>query len=100
MSDDKNYLAKLPQWSAENAVALGLEQDVRVGHDHLKVLLLARAFYRDYGFSPSMRPLCKTIAADLGVDKGRSIYLNQLFPGSPAKLVAQLAGLPRPKNCL
>lgn len=100
MSDDKNYLAKLPQWTAENAVVLGLEQDIRVGHDHLKVLLLARAFYRDYGFSPSMRPLCKTVAADLGADKGRSIYLNQLFPGSPAKIVAQLAGLPRPKNCL
>ena len=69
MSDDKNYLAKLPQWTAERAVALALEQDIRVGHDHLKVLLLARAFYRDYGFSPSMRPLCKTVAADLGVIK-------------------------------
>ena len=100
MSDDKNYLAKLPQWTAEKAVSLGLEQDVQIGHDHLKVLLLARAFYRDYGFSPSMRPLCKTVTAVLGVDKGRSIYLNQLFPGSPAKIVAQLAGLPRPKNCL
>jgi tRNA 2-thiouridine synthesizing protein E len=100
MSDDKNYLAKLPQWTAESAVVLGLEQDIRVGDDHLKVLLLARAFYRDYGFSPSMRPLCKTVAAVLGADKGRSIYLNQLFPGSPAKIVAQLAGLPRPKNCL
>jgi len=100
MSDDKNYLAKLPQWTAEYAVVLGLEQDVQVGHDHLKVLLLARDFYKDYGFSPSMRPLCKTVTASLGVNKGRSIYLNQLFPGSPAKIVAQLAGLPRPKNCL
>jgi tRNA 2-thiouridine synthesizing protein E len=31
---------------------------------------------------------------------GRSIYLNQQFPGSTAKLVALFAGLPKPKNCL
>jgi tRNA 2-thiouridine synthesizing protein E len=47
-----------------------------------------------------MRPLCKSIAAILGSEKGRSLYLNQLFPGSPAKQVALLAGLPKPKNCL
>ncbi|MDA0796855.1 MAG: TusE/DsrC/DsvC family sulfur relay protein [Proteobacteria bacterium] len=100
MPDDKKYLSKIPQWSTENATALGLEQDIQVADEHLEVLLLARAFYGNYGFSPSMRPLCKTVAASLGVDKGRSIYLNQLFPGSPAKIVARLAGLPKPKNCL
>jgi tRNA 2-thiouridine synthesizing protein E len=47
-----------------------------------------------------MRPLCKSVTAALGVEKGRSIYLNQQFPGSPAKIVALLAGLPKPKNCL
>jgi tRNA 2-thiouridine synthesizing protein E len=47
-----------------------------------------------------MRPLCKSVADCLGVEMGRSIYLNQQFPGSPAKLVALLAGLPKPKNCL
>jgi tRNA 2-thiouridine synthesizing protein E len=100
MPDDKKYFSKIPQWSTENAAALGLEQDIQVADEHLEVLLLARAFYGNYGFSPSMRPLCKTVAASLGVDKGRSIYLNQLFPGSPAKIVARLAGLPKPKNCL
>ena len=100
MSDDKNYLAKLPQWTPEHAAALGLEQNIKIIDEHVEVLLLARDFYKDYGFSPSMRPLCKTVTAALGVSKGRSIYLNQLFPGSPAKIVAQLAGLPRPKNCL
>ena len=38
-----------------------------------------------------MRPLCKVVSASLGTDKGRSIYLNQLFPGSPAKIAAKLA---------
>ena len=100
MSDDQKYLSQLPQWTTEHANALGIEIDIQVVGEHLEVLLLARDFYGSYGFSPSMRPLCKTISAGLGVSKGRSIYLNQLFPGSPAKIVAYLAGLPKPKNCL
>ncbi|MGB2173161.1 MAG: TusE/DsrC/DsvC family sulfur relay protein [Porticoccaceae bacterium] len=47
-----------------------------------------------------MRPLCKQVTVELGVDKGRSLYLNKLFPGSPAKIAAKLAGLPKPKNCI
>jgi tRNA 2-thiouridine synthesizing protein E len=42
----------------------------------------------------------KAVKQSLGDDKGRSIYLMQLFPGSPAKLAARLAGLPKPDNCL
>jgi tRNA 2-thiouridine synthesizing protein E len=64
------------------------------------VLEVARQFYDQFGFSPSMRPLCKSVATELSMEKGRSIYLLQLFPGSPAKLVAKFAGLPKPKNCI
>ncbi|MCZ6459336.1 MAG: TusE/DsrC/DsvC family sulfur relay protein, partial [Gammaproteobacteria bacterium] len=38
--------------------------------------------------------------SQLGAEKGTSIYLLKLFPGSPAKLLAKIAGLPRPTNCL
>jgi tRNA 2-thiouridine synthesizing protein E len=47
-----------------------------------------------------MRPLVKYIGQRLGKEKGNSIYLLQLFPGSPAKLASKIAGLPRPENCL
>jgi TusE/DsrC/DsvC family sulfur relay protein len=36
----------------------------------------------------------------IGRDAGNSIYLLQLFPGNPAKVVAKVGGLPRPTNCL
>ena len=39
-------------------------------------------------------------AGKLGADKGRSISLLSLFPGSPAKLGSKIAGLPKPDNCL
>jgi len=96
----EQYLDKLPDWTTELAQALAQAENISLSPAHIEILQVARAFYADYGFSPSMRPLCKSVTAELGVEKGRSIYLNQHFPGSPAKLVAMLAGLPKPKNCL
>ena len=97
---EKNYLAKLPSWNADTACQLATEDKLHLSEAHLEVLEVARQFYDQYGFSPSMRPLCKTVASELAMEKGRSIYLLQLFPGSPAKLVAKFAGLPKPKNCI
>jgi tRNA 2-thiouridine synthesizing protein E len=47
-----------------------------------------------------MRVLVKLVARELGREKGNSLYLLRLFPDSPAKLAAKIAGLPRPTNCL
>jgi tRNA 2-thiouridine synthesizing protein E len=100
MVQDSDYLSSLPPWSAERAHQLALEEGMRIEENHMEILMAARDFFSAYGFSPSMRPLCKVVTEHLGVEKGRSLYLNKLFSGSPAKLVAKLAGLPKPKNCI
>ena len=100
MTVKKDHLDGLPYWSADEAYRLANGEGLSIDDDHLEILLLAREFFSNYGFSPSMRPLCKVVTASLGSEKGRSIYLNKLFPGSPAKQVATLAGLPKPKNCI
>ena len=97
---NKNYLSKLAQWSEDQAASIAAEDAIELNAEHIQVLDAARRFYDQYGFSPSMRPLCKTVAEHCGFEKGRSIYLLRLFPGSPAKLVAKYAGLPKPKNCM
>ena len=96
----KNYLSKLADWSEDQAASIAAADSVELNAEHIQVLDAARVFYDQYGFSPSMRPLCKTVAEHCGLEKGRSIYLLQLLPGSPAKLVARYAGLPKPKNCI
>ena len=67
---------------------------------HWEILELLRAYYRDYDSSPAMRALVKYCAIKLGPEKGKSIYLMSLFPGSPAKIGSKIAGLPKPDNCL
>lgn len=100
MTEQNNYLNDLPCWSVNLALELGLKEGLALSKEQIEILIVARNFYADYGFSPSMRPLCKMVTAKLGANKGRSLYLNKLFPGSPAKLAAKLAGLPKPKNCI
>ena len=97
---DISLLGSLAAWSEKTAGQLAAEENIQLTEQHIEILYLARQFYADYGFSPSMRPLVKLIAINLDVSKARSIYLMQLFPPSPAKITARLAGLPKPKNCL
>jgi tRNA 2-thiouridine synthesizing protein E len=100
----KNYSKKrldlLPNWNVNKAKEFASSLDLELSSRHIEILVIARDFYNEYGFSPSMRPLCKAVSLALGTEEGRSIVLNQLFPGSPAKSIAICAGLPKPKNCL
>jgi tRNA 2-thiouridine synthesizing protein E len=98
--DDEGYLQDLSQWSPCVAEHLAAQEGLELTEAHWEVLHLLRDFYARYAHSPAMRPLVKAVKQSLGDDKGRSIYLMQLFPGSPAKLAARLAGLPKPDNCL
>ncbi|GAA0785532.1 TusE/DsrC/DsvC family sulfur relay protein [Marinobacterium sediminicola] len=98
--DDEGYLYDLEQWSPEVALLLAKEEQLDLTEAHWEVIYLLRDFYQQYQLSPAMRPLVKAVAAKLGKEKGRSIYLMKLFPGSPAKVAARLAGLPKPDNCL
>lgn len=100
MTTETHYLSRLPDWGQAQASAIAVEENIVLTLAHMEVLEVARAFYDLYGFSPSMRPLCKAVATSLAVERGRSIVLNHQFPGSPARLIAKLAGLPKPKNCL
>jgi tRNA 2-thiouridine synthesizing protein E len=98
--DKDGYLVDLSDWSEEVARALAARESLELGADHWEVLELLREFYREFELSPATRPLIKYVALKLGVEKGNSLHLNRLFNGTPAKLAAKLAGLPKPTNCI
>ncbi|AUG08540.1 TusE/DsrC/DsvC family sulfur relay protein [Pseudomonas sp. S09G 359] len=98
--DKDGYLADLNDWSVDVANALAAAESVELTPAHWEILELLRAFYAEYQLSPATRPLIKYTALKLGAEKGNSLHLNHLFNGTPAKLAAKLAGLPRPTNCL
>ncbi|MCS4312790.1 tRNA 2-thiouridine synthesizing protein E [Pseudomonas sp. BIGb0381] len=98
--DKDGYLVDLNEWSPEVANALAAAEGLELTSDHWQILELLRQFYAEFQLSPATRPLIKYTALKLGPQKGNSLHLNTLFNGTPAKLAAKLAGLPRPTNCL
>lgn len=98
--DKEGFLRDLDDWSPAVAEQLALAEGIELNGEHWQVIHLLREFYREFELSPAMRPLVKYVGLHLGAEKGRSIYLMQLFPPSPAKVASKIAGLPKPTNCL
>ena len=98
--DKDGFLVALGDWSPEVAEALAQREQLVLTADHWAILNVLREFYAQYQLSPATRPLVKYTALRLGPEKGNSPHLNRLFNGTPAKLAAKLAGLPKPTNCI
>lgn len=98
--DQEGYLLDLGDWNEPVAQALAQAEGLDLQSEHWEILWLLREFYQQFQLSPATRPLIKYVALKLGPDKGNSMHLNRLFKGTPAKLAAKLAGLPKPSNCI
>ncbi len=98
--DKEGYLEDLADWSPAVAEELARSEGLALGPAHWEIIDIIRQFHAARGISPIMRILVKLVEKACGPDKGNSLYLLSLFPGSPARLAAKIAGLPRPTNCL
>ena len=108
VTDKEGFLKNLEDWSEPTAEVLAKNDGITLTDAHWEILFLIRQFYQHFDLSPAMRPLIKYIGQELGKEKASSIYLMRLFTAnntiagkqeSPARVVARLAGLPKPKNC-
>ncbi|GAB3380646.1 TusE/DsrC/DsvC family sulfur relay protein [Spongiibacter taiwanensis] len=98
--DKDGFLKNLADWDAEVAEALAASEGITLDQPRWQLIELVQRFYQEFGLSPAMRPLVKYARQNLGEQQGSSLYFLRLFPGSPAKLLSKIAGLPRPDNCL
>ena len=99
--NNEGFLEDAQTWTEGVATAIAAEDDVDLTEKHWEIITFLRSFYEEHEMSPpSNRLFVKAVKEALGGDKGNSIYLMQLFPGTPAKTACRIAGLPRPTNCL
>ena len=98
--DKQGFLKDRKEWSPAVAEQLAEGEDIALTDAHWEIIQLLQNYYDTYDGSPAMRALVKYCKIQLGPDKGKSIYLMTLFPGSPAKIGSKIAGLPKPDNCL
>lgn len=99
--NNEGFLEDAWSWSQEIAEELACEDDLSLSENHWEIIMFLRDFYKEHEMSPpSNRLFVKAVKDAMGEEKGNSIYLMQLFPGTPAKTACRIAGLPRPTNCL
>lgn len=99
--DNEGFLEDAYSWNKDIATVIAGEDNVELTTHHMEIIEFLRAFYNEHEMSPpSNRLFVKAVREALGEGKGNSIYLMQLFPGTPAKTACRIAGLPRPTNCL
>ena len=99
-TDKEGYLKCLADWSVPVAESIAEQEGIQLSAAHWEILELIKQFYRQFDHAPNMRALVSYTRQQLGEDKGKSIYIMTLFPGSSAKIAAKVAGLPRPTHCL
>lgn len=100
MLDCNGFLADRALWTPAVAEALAELESVTLTDAHWEIIALIQQFFEEFDASPANRALVKYAKIKLGPEKGNSIYLMSLFPGSPTRLASRIAGLPKPKNCL
>jgi len=98
--DPEGFLNRLDDWNTDVASALAAEEQITLDEERLVVVTMLRNFYLETEFAPPMRGLIKLVRERISPDKANSIYLLGLFPGRPVKLIAKIAGIPKPDHCL
>ncbi len=99
-TDQEGHLLNLADWSPDAARLIARHAGLELTPEHWRIIQIVRNYHERHHLSPAMRPLVRCVRRELGEACGSSLYLLRLFPGSPARLAARIAGLPRPTNCL
>ena len=91
--DQDGYFVQPKAWTPAMGDAIAKELGITMTEIHWRLINFARSDFAKRGESPGMRRLEAETKIPI-----KQIY--QLFPKGPGKLVAKVAGIPKPKSCL
>lgn len=92
--DAEGFMTDPTEWTPEIAAVLAEEEGIdELTDNHWKVINFVRDEFEKTGQSPTLRAISKR--SGVGTKE-----LYELFPKGPAKKVARVAGLGKPKGCI
>lgn len=91
--DDDGYMVDPGAWNKEIGEAIAEALEVDLTDRHWTVIEFARQEFEENGEPPTLRRITKQTDVDM-----KEMY--QLFPGGPAKIAANIAGLKKPTGCI
>ncbi|MEK6223035.1 MAG: TusE/DsrC/DsvC family sulfur relay protein [Chloroflexota bacterium] len=91
--DADGFMTDHDAWAPVIAEAIAAVLEIELTERHWEVLNFVRNEYETKGDAPTIRRITK-----VGGVPTKELYA--LFPGGPAKIAAQIAGLAKPTGCI
>ena len=91
--NDDGFLSHPDDWSEDLGAEFARLIGVEMTEDHWKLVRYLRDDYKAQGETPTLR----RVSTQTGMPVKQ---LFTLFPGKPAKKMAYVAGVPKPKGCV
>lgn len=91
--DPEGFLTDYTEWSDDLAGQLAKGIGIDLTDEHWKAIRFLRQDYLAHGETATLRRV--STQAGIGIKQ-----LFVLFPGKPAKKMAYVAGLPKPRGCV
>jgi TusE/DsrC/DsvC family sulfur relay protein len=92
-TDSEGFLTQYDEWSEELAVQLASRIGIELTDEHWKAIRFLREDYPTHGETATLRRVSTLAGSPVK-------QLFALFPGKPAKKMAYVAGLPKPRGCV
>jgi TusE/DsrC/DsvC family sulfur relay protein len=91
--DDEGFMTVYDEWTEDVGGALASSIGIEMTERHWDAIRFLRDDFKSQGETPTLRRV--TTAGGIATKE-----LFQLFPKKPAKKMAYVAGLPKPKGCV
>ena len=91
--NDEGFLTKYDEWDEEIAMVLAAQVEIEMTDAHWNIINFLREDFKTQGETATARRV-QTVG---GVPVKEQFVL---FPKKPAKKMAYIAGLPKPKGCI
>lgn len=91
--DGEGFLTEYSEWDKALARTLATQIGIELTDDHWPVIDFLRQDFADQGETPTLRRVAMLSGVPIKT-------LFQLFPQKPAKKMAYIAGLPKPRGCV
>ena len=91
--DDEGFMTEYDEWNEDTGMALAGAIGIEMTDRHWDVIRFLREDFEAEGETPTLRRV-----TSVGGIPTKELF--QLFPKKPAKKMAYIAGLPKPKGCV
>ncbi len=91
--DDEGFMTQYDEWSEELGLLLATQIGVEMSDEHWTAIRFLRSDFPQHGETATLRRV-----ATVGGIPTKQLFT--LFPKKPAKKMAYIAGLPKPRGCV